>query len=96
MDVEVVRVLVVEAGRDVLPEVAQRGRQLLLGGDGHDRVVGHEVEQLEEAVHRQHVGHVGAFLGLGAGGDLGELAVLGAELGRRGDLHALAPPASAG
>ena len=64
MDVEVVGVLVVEAGRHVLPEVAQRRRQLLLGRDRHERVLRHQVEQLAEAVDRQHVGDVGALVGL--------------------------------
>ena len=65
VDVEVVGVLVVEARGHVLPEVAQGGRQLLLGGDHHERLVGHQVEQLPEAVDRQHVGDVGALGGLG-------------------------------
>ena len=78
-----------EARGHVLPEVAQRGRQLLLGAHHHERAVRHELEQLAEAVHREHVGHVGALLGLAAGGDLGQLPVLGAQLGRGGDLHPL-------
>ncbi len=89
MDVEVVGILVVEAGRHVLPEVAQRGRQLLLGRDGHERVLRHEVEQLEKTVDRQHVGDVGALVGLRGGGDLGKLAVLGPQLRRGGDLDPL-------
>ena len=89
LHVQVVRVLVVEARGHVLPVVAQRGRQLLLGGDRDERVVRHEVEQLAEAVHREHLGHVRALRLLGLGGDLGELAVLGRQLGRGGDLHAL-------
>ena len=89
LHVEVVSVLVVEARGHVLPVVAQGGRELLLGGDRHDRVVRHEVEQLAEAVHGQDVGHVGALVLLGCCGDLGQLAVLGRQLRGRGDLHAL-------
>ena len=70
-------------------QVAQGGRQLLLGRDRDERVVGHELEQLLELVDRQHVGDVGALRGLGRGGDLGQLAVLGGELGGGRDLHAL-------
>ena len=89
LHVELVRVLVVEARGHVLPVVAQRGRQLLLGGDRHESVVRHEVEQLAEAVHGQHVGHVGAVVLVAGRRDLRQLAVLGRELGGRGDLHPL-------
>ena len=89
LHVQVVGVLVVEAGGHVLPVVAQRRRQLLLGRDRHERVVGHEVEQLAEAVDRQHLGDVGALVLLGGGGDLRELAVLGRQLGRGRDLDPL-------
>ena len=89
LHVEVVSVLVVEARGHVLPVVAQRRSELLLGGDSHERVVRHEVEQLAEAVHGQDVGHVGALVLLGRGGDLGQLAVLGRQLRGRSDLHAL-------
>ncbi len=89
LHVQVVRVRVVEARRHVLPVVAQRGRELLLGGDGHQRLGGNQVEQLAEAVHREHVGHVRPLLRLGGRGDLGELAVLRRQLGGRRDLHAV-------
>ena len=89
VDVEVVGVVVVEARGDVLPQVTEGGRELLLGCDRDERVVGHELEQLLELVDRQHVGDVGTLRGLGRGGDLGQLAVLGGELGGRRDLHAL-------
>ena len=89
LHVELVRVLVVEARGHVLPVVAQRGRQLLLGGDRHERVVRHEVEQLAEAVHGQDVGHVGAVVLVARRRDLGQLAVLGRQLGGRRDLHPL-------
>ena len=89
LHVELVRVLVVEARGHVLPVVAQGGRQLLLGGDRHDRVVRDEVEQLAEAVHGQDIRHVGAVVLVAGGRDLGQLAVLGGQLRRRRDLHAL-------
>ena len=82
-----VGVLVVEARRHVLPHVAQRRAQLLLGTDGHQGAGGDEVEQLPEAVDRQHVGHVGALALRARRRDLRELAVLGRELGGRGYLH---------
>ncbi len=87
--VQVVRVLVVEARGHVLPVVAQRRRQLLLGRHRDQRVGRHEVEQLAEAVHGQHVGHVGALGLVARGRDLGQLALLRRELRRRGDLHPL-------
>ena len=87
--VQVVRVLVVEARGHVLPVVAQRRRQLLLGRHRDQSVGRHEVEQLAEAVHGQHVGHVGALGLVARGRDLGQLALLRGELGRRGDLHPL-------
>ena len=82
LDVEVVGVGVVEGGADVLPVVGQRGRDLLLGGDEHGGVRG-EVEERVEAVDRQQLGDVGAVLGVRERGDLGRLAVLGGQLGRR-------------
>jgi hypothetical protein len=84
-DVERVRVGVVEGGRHVLPVVAQRGREVLLGGDEHVGVRG-EVEERMEPVDRQQLGHVGTLVGVVAGGDLRELAVLGGQLGRGRDL----------
>ena len=82
-------VVVVEARGHVLPVVPQRGGQLLLGGDRHQGVLRDQLEQLAKAVHRQHVGHVRALRLLALGRDLGQLTVLGSELGRRSDLHPL-------
>jgi hypothetical protein len=87
LDVEVVGVLVVERGADVLPVVAQRGRDVLLGGDQHLRVVGREVEEGVEAVDREDLGDVGALAVLAGRADLRELAVLGGELRGGRDLH---------
>ena len=89
LDVEVMGVLVVEARRDVLPEIAERGSELLLGRDRHERVVRQQVEQLAEAVDRQDIGYVRAVRLVAGGGDLGELAVLRPELRSRGDLDRL-------
>ena len=84
-----VGVRVVEAGGHVLPQVARARRQLLLGGHGHQRAVGHELEQLAEAVDGQDVRHVGTFSLRARGGHLRQLSVLGAELGGGRDLHPL-------
>ena len=89
LDIEAVGVLVVKVRGDVLPVVAQRGGELLLRGNRDQGAVRHQLEQLAEAVDRQHVRHVGTLRRLGRGGDLGELAVLGGELRRRGDLDPL-------
>ena len=87
LDVEVVRVGVVEGGADVLPVVAQRRLDVLLGGDDHARALGgQQVEQLAEVVDRQQLGDVGALVGVLERGDLGQLAVLGRELGGGRDL----------
>ena len=87
LDVEVVSVVVVEARGHVLPVVAQGGCELLLRGHRDQGLVRHQLEQLAEAVDRQHVRHVGTLLRIGRRGDLGQLAVLGGELRRRSDLH---------
>ncbi len=79
----------VEAGRDVLPVVGERGPQLLLGCDHDRRLAGHQVEEGAELVHGQHLRDVGALLGLLLGRQLGKLAVLGPELRGRCDLDAL-------
>ena len=89
LDVEVVGVGVVEGGADVVPVVAQRGLEVLVGGDHDVGVLGEEVEQLAEAVDRQQLGDVGAAVGVLERGDLGELAVLGGELGGGRDLDPL-------
>src|SRR4051794_24826788 len=58
-DVEVVGVLVVEGGADVLPVVGERRADLLVGGDDQRGVVRGEVEERLEAVDRQQLGDVG-------------------------------------
>ena len=87
LDVEVVGVRVVEGGADVLPVVAQRGLDVLLGGHDHLGGPGHQVEQLAEVADRQQLGDVGALVGVLQRGDLGQLAVLGRQLGGGRDLH---------
>ena len=84
-----VRVGVVEGGADVVPVVAQRGLQVLVGGDHDVGVLREQREQLAEAVDRQQLGDVGAALLVLERGDLRQLAVLGGELGGGRDLHAL-------
>ena len=87
-DVEVVRVGVVEGRADVLPVVGERGADLLLGGEQHGGVR-REVEERGEALDRQQLGDVGpVLLGLQRG-HLGQLAVLGGELGGGRDLDLL-------
>src|SRR3954470_17241963 len=58
-DVEVVRILVVERGADVLPVVGEGRPDLLVGGDDQRGVVRREVEERLEAVDRQQLGDVG-------------------------------------
>ena len=68
---------------------ASDGRDLLLGRD-HDLCVARDqLEQVAEAVERKHVGDVGALVGLRVGGHLGQLAVLGRQLGGGLDLDVL-------
>ena len=88
-DVQVVRVGVVKAGRDVLPQVRQRRLDLLVGGDREQRVARDQREELAEAVHRQQLGHVRPLGGALGCGDLGQRPVLGPDLRGRRDLHAL-------
>ncbi len=88
-EVQVVRVVGVEAGRDVLPVVGERGSQLLLGRDHDGRLVRHEVQEGAKAVDGQHLRDVGPLLGLLLGRHLRELPVLRAELRGRRDLDAL-------
>ena len=78
-----------ERGADVVPVVAQRGLDLLLGGEDQLRVVGQEVEQLAEVADGQELGDVRALVGVLQRGDLGQLAVLGGELRGGGDLDRL-------
>ena len=59
-DVELVGVVVVEGGADVLPVVGERRADLLLGGEQDGRV-GREVEERAEALDRQQLGDVGAL-----------------------------------
>jgi len=93
IDVEMAGVGVVEARRDVVPVVAQGGRQLLLGGDRDQRIGGQQVEQLAEAVDGQQLGDVGTLVavlgGHVGGGDLGQLAMLWSQLRGGGDLDPL-------
>ena len=87
------RVVVVERGADVLPVVAQRGPDVLLGGHDHLRALRDQLEQLAEVLDRQQLGDVRALLV--AGRDLGQLAVLGRELGGGRDLDAVGLPQAA-
>ena len=93
VDVEVARVLVVERRADVLPVVAQRRLDVLLGGDDDLRALRDQLEQRVEVLDRQQLGDVRAVL-VGRG-DLGQLAVLGRELGRGRDLDAVGLPQAA-
>ena len=83
------RVGVVERGADVVPVVAQRRLGVLLGGEDQLGVVGQQVEQVAEVADRQQLGDVGALVRMLERGDLGELAVLGGELGGGRDLDAV-------
>ena len=66
--------------------VGQGRVDVLLGGEDRGRARGHEVEEGAEAIDGQELGDVGALVGVLERGDLGQLAVLGRELGRGGDL----------
>ena len=68
------------------PVVVERRRDILVGGDHDLRVLGDQVEQLAEVVDRQQLGDVGALVGVLERGDLGQLTVLGRELGGGRDL----------
>ena len=87
LDVEVVGVVVVEGGADVLPVVGERRarrpprRRSTIGVRRAARS-----RKRVEAVDRQQLGDVGAVLGVLERGDLGQLAVLGGELGGGRDL----------
>jgi hypothetical protein len=69
--------------------VAQRGLDVLVGGDHDVGVAGEQVEQLAEAIDGQQLRDVGAAVGVLERRDLGQLAVLGRELGGGGDLDPL-------
>ena len=86
LDVEVVRVGVVERGADVVPVVAQRRLDVLLGGEDQLGLRGQQVEQLAEVADGQQLGDVRALVGALQRGDLGQLAVLGGQLGGGRDL----------
>ena len=76
----------------VLPVVAQGGLDLLGGGEDDGGVLGDQVERGAEVVQRQQLGQVGRLLALLGGlhrRQLGELAVLGVELGGRRQLDPL-------
>src|SRR5438067_1596873 len=57
-EVELVRLLVVEARADVGPPVRKRRRDVLLGGDDDVGLGRDQVEQVAKAVERQDVGDV--------------------------------------
>ena len=86
---------VMEGGAHVVPVVAQRGLDLLIGGDhqgGGGRVK--QVEQGDETLDREQLGDVGALGAVLQRGDLGarersERAMLGGELGGGRHLDAL-------
>ena len=78
-----------ERRADVVPVVAQRRLGVLVGGDDQLGLAGDQVEQVAEAVEREQLGDVRALVGLLERGDLGELAVLGGELGGGRDLDEL-------
>src|SRR4051812_5248828 len=86
LDVEVVGVVVVEGGADVLPVVGERGADLLLGRDDDRGVLRREVEERLEAVDGEQLGDVGSVVAVFERRDLCHLAVLGGELGCGGDL----------
>ena len=65
------------------------GLDVLVGGDHDVGVLGQQAEQLAEAVDGQQLGDVGAALVVLERGDLGQLAVLGGELGGGRDLDPL-------
>ena len=59
VDVEVVGVVGVHRGGRVLPVVAQRGLDLLGGGEDDRGAVGDQVERSAEVLERQQLGQVG-------------------------------------
>ena len=89
LHVEVVRVGVVEAGRDVLPQVGQRGLDLLVPRNSQQGVARHQREQLAKAVHGEQLGHVRTLRRALGRRDLGQFPVFGADLRGRRDLHVL-------
>ena len=89
VDVEVPGVGAGQRGRDVLPVVGERRREVLGAGDQHRRLFADQLEQRVEAVDGEQLGDVGPVGGLLHRGDLGQLSVLGRELGGGRDLDAL-------
>ena len=84
LDVEVAGVVGVHRRGRVLPVVAQRRLDLLGGGEDHRRLLGHEVERGAEVLQRQNLGgarRLLPFFGRLHRRQLGQLAVLGVELG---------------
>ncbi len=88
-DVQVVRVLVVEGSRHVLPVVGQRRRDVLFAGDHHRRLGRHQLQERVEVLDRQQLGDVGAVGRVLERRDLRELAVLLRQLGGGRDLDQL-------
>ena len=82
----------VHGGCDVLPVVLERPGDLLGLGDRNEGLLRHQVERRAKAVQGDQLCQVGALLGLRlrrVRSEVRELAVLGSQLGRRGQLHPL-------
>ena len=94
-DVERTGVLVGQRGGDVLPVVDERGSDVLLGGDQHVGVGAGHFQPGVKAVHGEQIGDVGAVRGVLERGDLGQLAMLGRELGGGRHLDHLGVPEGA-
>ena len=82
-DVQVVGVLVVEGRGHVLPVVGERRRDLLVAGDQHGRVRADQLQERVEVLDREQLGDVRPLRRVLQRRDLGQLAVLGGQLGRR-------------
>ena len=88
--VEAPRVVPVHGGRHVLPVVTQGAGDLLLLGDRDEGALGHQVQRSLETVNGDQLREVRPLLLVGGVGDqVRELAVLGAQLRRGGQLDAL-------
>ena len=86
-DVQVVCVLVVERGGDILPVVGERRREVLVARDQHCRV--DQLEERMEVLDREQLRDIRTLRLVLERGDFGQLAVLWRELGRRRDLDQL-------